>query len=76
MDFAYLKRASSGQKLTFIAARDGKTQITFAHLLRGKSSVNAEYAERVGDCIVNDLRYLDYKKMILKSDQEPSMKAR
>ena len=70
MDLGFIQRSDSETKLPFIVARDRKTRLTFAHLLKGKSTVNAEYSDHVFRALVNDLKFLDYQTMILKSDQE------
>ena len=75
MDLAHVRRHDADNKLPFIVIRDHKTRVTFAHLLKGKSTVVAEYSEYVANALLDDLRFLDRKKLILKSDQEPAMKA-
>ena len=75
MDLAHVKRHDAEKKLPFIVVRDHSTKLTFAHLLQGKSTVVAEYSDYVVNAVLNDLRYLDHKKMILKSDQEKAMTA-
>ena len=75
MDLGFLKRLEADKNIPFIVARDTKTKITFAHLLEGKSTTAEAYSAYVCTSLLNDLRFLDYKKVILKSDQERSMKA-
>ena len=75
MDLAHIKRNEADKKLPFIVARDHKTRITFAHLLKGKSTVVADYSDYVVNALYNDIRMLDYKKIILKNDQESALKA-
>ena len=75
MDLGFLKRLEADRNIPFIVARDTKTKITFAHLLEGKSTTAEPYSAYVCTSLLNDLRFLDYKKVILKSDQERSMKA-
>ena len=75
MDLAHIQRHDAEKKLPFIVARDHKTRMTFAHLLRGKSTVVAEYSDYVVNALLNDIRMLDYKKLIVKNDQENAMKA-
>ena len=75
MDLAHVKRHDAEDKLPFIVVRDHSTRVTFAHLLKGKSTVVAEYSDYVVNAVLNDLRYLDHKKLILKSDQESAMTA-
>ena len=75
MDLAFIKRSDSEQALPFIVTRDRRTRLTFSHLLQGKSTLNAEYSDYVFNAMVQDLRYLDYGTLILKSDQEGAMKA-
>ena len=75
MDIGYLFKNDAEEKAPFIVVRDAKTRMTFAHLLQSKATVNAEHASYTVNCIVSDLKYLDYKKVILKSDQEPAMRA-
>jgi hypothetical protein len=75
MDLAHVKRSDAERKLPFIVLRDHRTGLAFAHLLQGKSTVVAEYSDYVVNAVLNDVRYLDYKKVILKSDQESAMTA-
>ena len=76
MDIGHIKRNEADKKLPFIVARDHRTRVTFAHLLRGKSTVVAEYSDYVVNALYNDIRMLDHKKLILKNDQESALKAR
>ena len=75
MDFAFLRRHDSEEKRTIIVARDHRTRMTFAHALQGKSTVNESYSNHVLQCIIADLKYLDYKKSIVKSDQGNALDA-
>ena len=43
MDIGHIKRNEAEKKLPFIVARDHRTRISFAHLLKGKSTVVADY---------------------------------
>ena len=44
-------------------------------LFRGKSTVHEPYSKHVLKCLVDDLKFLDYKKFIVKSDQENALSA-
>ena len=67
MDIGHIKRSEAEKKLPFIVARDHRTRVTFAHLLKGKSTVVADYSDYVVNALYNDIRMLDHKKLILKT---------
>ena len=59
-------------KLCFI---DSKSLLFGSARLFSLTTVVAEYSDYVVNAVLNDLRYLDHKKVILKSDQESAMTA-
>ena len=48
--------------------------MTFSHLL-GKSTTDEDYSRYVVHAVMKDLKSLDYKKIVLKSDQEKALVA-
>ena len=67
MDYGYL-----GDGLPFVVIRDRKSRAIFAHLLPHKGASYSSYPERA---VLRDLALLGYKRFVVKSDQESSMKA-
>ena len=75
IDFAFAKKAEQEGTSPVLVVRDHKTRMTFAHPVPGKSTRNEPYSSYTVDVVVQDLKMLDRKKCILKSDQEPAMLA-
>ena len=75
VDFAFSKKAEQEGTSPVLVVRDHKTRMTFAHPVPGKSTRNEPYSNYTVDAVVQDLKMLDRKRCILKSDQEPAMEA-
>ena len=75
MDLAFSKREDQEGTSPGLAVRDHITRVTFAHALPGKSILNEAYPQHVVDAVVKDIKIVDRKKCIFKSDQEPAMTA-
>lgn len=56
--------------LKILVVRDMKSKSIFAHAVRCKGSDEDGYAVR---CLVDDVKWLGYSKVILKSDNEPAI---
>ena len=67
MDYGFL-----GDGLPFVVLRDRKSKAIFAHLLPHKGVAYSSFPERA---ILRNLAFLGYKRLVLKSDQESSLKA-
>ena len=49
--------------------------MSFAHQVRGKSTQREAYSTYVINAVLQDIGFLDHKKIILKTDREPAMTA-
>lgn len=67
MDYGFL-----GDGLPFVVLRDRKSKAIFAHLLPHKGVAYSSFPERA---LLRNLAFLGYKRLVLKSDQESSLKA-
>ena len=47
--------------------RDHNTRLTFAHQVEGKSTTKELYSAYLVNAVLQDLRYLDYNKLIHKT---------
>ena len=63
--------ATSGHDVPVLIVFDRRTKCVFAHLLKSKAADDTHAA----DVLLQDLQKLGYSTVILKSDQEPSIKA-
>ena len=75
MDFGFMKRHDEGKMMPFVVLRDHKTRMTFSHKLLGKSTTEEDYSKYIVHAVMADLKSLDYKKIILKRDQEIALVA-
>ena len=75
MDFGFMKRHGDIKMAPFIVIRDHQTRMTFSHKLLGKSTTDEDYSRYVVHAVMKDLKSLDYKKIVLKSDQEKALVA-
>ena len=75
MDFGFMKRHDEAKVMPFIVLRDHQTRMTFSHKLLGKSTTEEDYSKYIVHAVMADLKSLDYKKIILKSDQEIALVA-
>ena len=75
MDCCFLKRHGDVNMVPFIVIRDHQTRTTFSHKLLGKSTTDEDYSRYMVHAVMNDLKSLDYKKIVLKSDQEKALVA-
>ena len=53
-----------------LVVRDSKSKAVFAHVVHAKGADAEGYAV---DCLVEDVKWLGYNKIILKSDNEPAI---
>ena len=74
-DFAFLKQGCQEKIHPVLGARHHKTRVSFAHPVQGKSTRNEAYSTFAVNALLQDIRFLDHKKIILKTDQEPAMVA-
>ena len=58
------------QVLKILVVRDMKSKSVFAHAVRAKGSDEEGYAVQ---CLVDNIQWLGYSRLILKSDNEPSI---
>ncbi|CAE7420072.1 RE2, partial [Symbiodinium sp. CCMP2592] len=72
MDYLYFNERSDGAGLPTIVLRDRHSKAIFSHLLPCKGTTGSTHPERA---ILKDLEFLGYKKLVLKNDQEASIKA-
>lgn len=72
MDYLYFNEPSSGSSLPTLVLRDGMSKAIFSHLLPAKGTQASAYPERA---VLKDLHFLGYRRVILKHDQEPAIKA-
>ena len=70
-----MKRHGDVKMAPFIVIRDHQTRMTFSHKLLGKSTTDEDYSRYVVHAVMKDLKSLDYKKIVLKSDQEKALVA-
>ena len=63
--------ATSASEVSVLVVFDRRTKCVFAHLLKSKAADDAHAA----NMLLGDLKKLGYTTIILKSDQEPSIKA-
>ena len=63
--------ATTGSEVPVLIVFDRRTKCVFAHLLKSKAADDTHAA----DVLLQDLQKLGYSTVILKSDQEPSIKA-
>ena len=75
MDFAFAKRSEQQGTSPVLVLRDHMTRVTFAHALPGKSTQNEPYSAYTVNAVIQDIKMLDRKHVILKSDQEVAMTA-
>ena len=73
MDFAFSKRESQEGTSPVLVIRDHLARMTFAHPLPGKSTVHQPYSQYTIDAVIKDIKVIDRKRCIIKSDQEPAM---
>lgn len=74
MDYLYFNEPSSGSgsSLPTLVLRDGMSKAIFSHLLPAKGTQGSTYPEKA---VLKDLNFLGYRRLVLKHDQEPSIKA-
>ena len=72
MDYLYFNERTDGPGLPTVVLRDRHSKAIFSHLLPCKGTTGSTYPERA---VLKDLAFLGYKKLILKNDQEVSIKA-
>ncbi|CAE6971968.1 unnamed protein product [Symbiodinium sp. CCMP2592] len=72
MDYLYFNERTDGAGLPTIVLRDRHSKAIFSHLLPCKGTTGSTHPERA---ILKDLEFLGYKKLVLKNDQEASIKA-
>ena len=72
MDYLYFNERTDGPGLPTVVLRDRHSKAIFSHLLPCKGTTGSTYPERA---VLKDLAFLGYKKLILKNDQEASIKA-
>ena len=72
MDYLYFNERTDGPGLPTVVLRDRRSKAIFSHLLPCKGTTGSTYPERA---VLKDLAFLGYKKLILKNDQEVSIKA-
>ena len=72
MDYLYFNERADGSGLPTVVLRDRRSKAIFSHLLPCKRTTGSTHPERA---ILKDLNFLGYKKLVLKNDQEPAIKA-
>ena len=72
MDYLYFNERADGSGLPTVVLRDRHSKAIFSHLLPCKGTTGSTHPERA---ILKDLNFLGYKKLVLKNDQEPAIKA-
>ena len=72
MDYVYFNERSDGSGLLTVVLRDRHSKAIFSHLLPCKGTTGSTHPERA---ILVGLTFLGYKKLVLKNDQEPAIKA-
>ena len=72
MDYLYFNERADGSGLPTVVFRDRRSKAIFSHLLPCKGTTGSTHPERA---ILKDLNFLGYKKLVLKNDQEPAIKA-
>ena len=70
IDFAFAKRTEQQGTSPVLVLRDHQTRVTFARTLPGKSTQNQPYFAYTVDAVIQDLKMIDRKHVILKSDKE------
>ena len=72
MDYLYFNERSDGSGLPTVVLRDRRSKAIFSHLLPCKGTTGSTHPERP---VLKNLTFLGYKKLVLKNDQEPVIKA-
>ena len=73
MDYLYFNERADGPGLPTVVLRDRHSKAILSHLLPCKGTTGSTYPKRA---VLKDLAFLlGYKKLILKNDQEASIKA-
>ena len=65
------KELDPSRVLKILVVRDSKSKAIFAHAVRCKGSDEDGHAVQ---CVVDDVKWLGYTKVILKSDNEPAIR--
>ena len=67
-------KKSDAKCLPVLAVKDSASGSVFAHGAPGMAIATGEYGEHTVKAVVNDIDSLGYKRILLKSDQQPSIK--
>ena len=69
IDYAFVKESGEKENLTIIVMKDRESKAIFANVveLKGRGM------EGTIDLVIENLRRLGYKRIVLKSDQEPAI---
>ena len=68
-DFGFVTRVGESKSKPFLVFRDHQSWVTVNHQAQGKSTTNELYSKYVINSLMQDLRCLDHKKLILKTDR-------
>ena len=75
MDWGYLAQKDDDQSLPMLVIRDSESKSIFAHGTPGMAIVSGDYGAHTVKRVVEDVDSLGYKRVMMKSDQEKSIKA-
>ena len=70
-----MKREYDNKMTPFVVLRDHQARMTSNHKLLGNSTTEEDYSKYIVHAVMADLKSLDYKKIILKSDQKVALAA-
>ena len=74
MDWCRLGQKGDAKCLPVLAVKDSASGSVFAHGAPGMAIATGEYGEHTIKAVVGDVDSLGYKRILLKSDQQPSIK--
>ena len=75
MDWCYLGQEGDPKTIPVLVVRDSKSKSTYAHATLGKGVIDHEYGVHTIKAVVDDINDMGFKRIILKTDQEPAAKA-
>ena len=75
MDFCFPEQVEQSEQMPVLVHRCRRTRMTFAHSCQGKSTRAADYSAYIVGAVTKDIDSLGYKRIGLRTDQEPSMTA-
>ena len=75
MDFAFSELTEQEGTWPVVVRCDHRTRITFAHALPGNSTQDEPYFADFVNAVIQDLKMIDRKKVILNSNQEKTLTA-